>query len=272
MSRNRPQHGFWGGSRYPSESTGFGQSFRPPVRVPELLLIPVIDLRGGLAVHAVGGRRSKYRPVVSPLTASTDPADLALAMNEHCRSGVVYVADLDAILDTGSNAVVVARIADRVPGVVLCDAGLRTAADRDRLADRSNIIPIWASETVLGPAELLCSPPAVFSVDTHAGRLIGPWHAWGDDGVTSADDVVTMAVAGQRRTGAKLVILLDLHSVGRGEGPAALAHVPAVRAALPAGVKLAVGGGVRDRQDVARLADAGADAALVATAVHAGTV
>lgn len=237
-----------------------------------MLLIPVIDLRGGLAVHAVGGRRSEYRPVVSQLTASADPADLALAMCEHCQSSILYVADLDAILDTGSNAIAIARVADRVPRLVMCDAGLRTAADRDRLPDRANVIPIWASETVADPAELLLAPPAVFSVDLRAGRLLGPWTTWSGEGVTNADDVVAMAVAGQRRTGAKLVILLDLHSVGRGEGPAALAHVGGVRAALPAGVKLAVGGGVRGRDDLARLADAGADAALVATAVHLGMV
>jgi uncharacterized protein related to proFAR isomerase len=37
-------------------------------------------------------------------------------------------------------------------------------------------------------------------------------------------------------------------------------------------VELVAGGGVRDRADLDALADAGADAALVATALHEGRV
>lgn len=235
-------------------------------------LIPVIDLLAGRAVHAVGGLRSDYRPVESRLTASADPADLAAAMADACGAAVVYVADLDAIQGTGSNAAVVERVAARV-GAVLLDAGLRTAADRDRLPDLRNVVPVWGSETVSGPEALFPSPdPAAFSVDLRGGRLIGPWLMWASAGVAGPDDVAGMAAAGQRRTGARLVILLDLASVGRNEGPAALQHVPAVRAALPTSVRLAVGGGVRGPDDVKRLADAGADAALVATALHTGAL
>jgi phosphoribosylformimino-5-aminoimidazole carboxamide ribotide isomerase len=44
-----------------------------------------------------------------------------------------------------------------------------------------------------------------------------------------------------------------------------------VRAALP-GVDLIAGGGVRDQSDLDRLAAAGADGALVATALHRGVI
>ncbi len=233
-------------------------------------IIPVIDLLGGRAVHAVGGRRHEYRPVVSRLTASAGPADLAAAMTDRCGWPFIYVADLDAILGTGSNADAVERIAERISGFVYCDAGLRAAADLDRLPARWNVVPVWASETALGPTELAYRWPAVFSVDLRGGRLLGDWAAWYGEGVTDDEAIAEMAVAGQRRTRAGMVILLDLHSVGRGGGPDALRHVPAVRAALPPGVGLAVGGGVRNRDDLARLADAGAEAALVATALHAG--
>lgn len=236
-----------------------------------MYILPVLDLLGGHVVHAVGGRRHEYRPVVSCLTASAGPADLAAAMIDLCGP-FIYVADLDAILGTGSNAVVIDRIAERVTGFVYCDAGLRTAADWDRLPVRRNVFPVWGSETAAGPAALPRRRLSVFSVDLRGGRLLGDWAAWYGDGVTDDEAVVEMAVTGQQRTGAHMVILLDLASVGRGQGPAALPHVPAVRAALPSDVTLAVGGGVRDRDDLKRLADAGADAALVATALHSGAL
>ena len=39
-------------------------------------IIPVIDVRHGLAVRAVRGDRSNYRPIVTPLSASADPVDV----------------------------------------------------------------------------------------------------------------------------------------------------------------------------------------------------
>ena len=62
--------------------------------------------------------------------------------------------------------------------------------------------------------------------------------------------------------------LLRAARVGGGAG-LDLRLVDDVRAAVP-GLTLAVGGGVRGVEDLTRLADAGCDAALVATALHDG--
>ena len=45
-------------------------------------VIPVLDVKDGLAVHAVGGQRSHYRPVRSLLHPSADPLDLARAYRD----------------------------------------------------------------------------------------------------------------------------------------------------------------------------------------------
>jgi phosphoribosylformimino-5-aminoimidazole carboxamide ribotide isomerase len=70
--------------------------------------------------------------------------------------------------------------------------------------------------------------------------------------------------------GVETVIVLDLARVGgsRGVDDAMLSDM---RAALP-GVDLIAGGGVRDQSDLDRLAAAGANGALVATAVHRGVI
>ena len=70
------------------------------------------------------------------------------------------------------------------------------------------------------------------------------------------------------QAGAGAVIVLDLARVGTGTG-LDLALIGRVRDAVP-GVTLLAGGGVRGPEDLARLADAGCDGALVATALHDG--
>ena len=60
-------------------------------------VLPVIDLLGGQVVRGVAGRREEYRPIVSRLTSSTRPLDVARGFREHLRLDELYLADLDAI-------------------------------------------------------------------------------------------------------------------------------------------------------------------------------
>jgi phosphoribosylformimino-5-aminoimidazole carboxamide ribotide isomerase len=95
---------------------------------------------------------------------------------------------------------------------------------------------------------------AAFSLDLRNGVPLG--------GGQSPADVARRAAA----EGATGVILLDLARVGAMAG-LDWVTVQAVRAST-LGVELVVGGGVRDRSDIARLTDLGCDGALVATALH----
>src|SRR5262245_8374983 len=60
-------------------------------------IIPVLDVMKGQVVRAVGGRRDEYRPIVSKLTASTEPLEVAKALLDATGANELYVADLDAI-------------------------------------------------------------------------------------------------------------------------------------------------------------------------------
>ena len=60
-------------------------------------IIPVLDLMGGVAVHAIAGRRHEYREVDGVLGRGADPVALAMAMTRRCGTRRIYVADLDAI-------------------------------------------------------------------------------------------------------------------------------------------------------------------------------
>jgi phosphoribosylformimino-5-aminoimidazole carboxamide ribotide isomerase len=70
-------------------------------------------------------------------------------------------------------------------------------------------------------------------------------------------------------SGIGTIIVLDLARVGTGTGPD-VELVREIRRALPR-TELVAGGGIRDAADLERLADAGADAALVGSALHHGS-
>ena len=60
-------------------------------------IIPVLDLQGGQAVHAIAGDRAHYRPIQSVLHEGPDPIGLARAYRDSLGLRDLYLADLDAI-------------------------------------------------------------------------------------------------------------------------------------------------------------------------------
>lgn len=228
-------------------------------------IIPVIDLKGGVVVHAVAGRRHEYRPIRSPLIESAEPSHVAERLLAASGATELYVADLDAI--TSGNPVE-PRVWDFLHSLgveVLFDGGFRDPLARYRY--ELPIRPVLASETthptgavlIATPEQLARMRPA-YSLDFRDGQLMSERHP-------DPLDLAAVAVAAEFPT----LIVLDLAYVGTGGGPGTLPLVRELRARYPR-LELIAGGGVRDRDDLARLADAGADAALVATALHAGTV
>jgi phosphoribosylformimino-5-aminoimidazole carboxamide ribotide isomerase len=87
-------------------------------------LIPVLDLKRGVVVRGVGGRRDEYRPVESVVSRSADPVDVACGLRERFGFREFYIADLDAI--AGAALGRAARLVRR--DLVLVDAGLRDVA------------------------------------------------------------------------------------------------------------------------------------------------
>jgi phosphoribosylformimino-5-aminoimidazole carboxamide ribotide isomerase len=235
--------------------------------VPEL--IPVLDLAGGIAVHAQGGDRAGYRPVVSGLVSGChgDARALARAYRERLCAARCYVADLDAITGGPAQLDLLCALAgeDAFGGTLLIDAGLRSAADAPRLARVPGCF-VAGLETFARwedlPALAGLRAGLVVSVDVRDGVTLrnGPWA--GRSAAAAAGYVVAH--------GAAEVLVLDLARVGRGEGPD-LATLDAVRRAAP-GVRLLAGGGVRHDADLRRLGASGVDGVLVASALHAGAL
>ena len=230
-------------------------------------VIPVIDLKGGVAVHAVRGDRERYRPLRSRLAAGADPLQLTRAVRARFGLDELYVADLDAIGGGPGNADVVAALARE--GGALVDAGTADVAAVARL------VALGVARVVVGTESLpdaeafrrlraeLPDAPLVPSVDLRDGRLLSP------DPASSGGDAVT-ALARLADAGAREAIVLDLARVGSGAGPD-VALLGELHARFPE-LELLAGGGVRHAADLHALARAGASGALVATALHGGAI
>jgi phosphoribosylformimino-5-aminoimidazole carboxamide ribotide isomerase len=235
----------------------------------DLRIYPVIDLLGGVAVRGVGGDRARYRPVRSVLAASPRPLAVARAVRARLGLERLYVADLDAIAGAPPSAAVLRSLAS--DGFrLLVDAGCRSAADAVSLLGSGAEEVIAPLETLPGPsalAEILEAAGAsrvVFSLDMKAGALLGRSTAWPSGGA--------MGVAREaHRLGARRLLVLDLAKVGSGTGPGHFDLIRAIRERFP-GVEVLAGGGVRSAADLRALAEAGAHAALVASALHDGAI
>ena len=226
-------------------------------------IIPVLDLKGRVVVHARRGRRADYAPLRSPLVEGSDPVAVASALCAVCRTKRLYVADLDALAGQPVNESTLAALASVAQPWV--DAGATTRERAAALARAGAARNVIGTES-LGPSDARVPagpPPVALSVDLRGGRLISP-----DPELAGREPAAAAPLA--RSLGASEVLVIDVALVGSRTGPP-LRAVEELTAALP-GVAIYAGGGVRDDADLRALESAGAAGALVATALHEGRV
>jgi phosphoribosylformimino-5-aminoimidazole carboxamide ribotide isomerase len=237
-------------------------------------IVPVIDVYRTQAVRGIGGRRDEYRPVQSRLIASTDPLEVALAFREHFGLTMLYVADLDAIVDRRPHLELYRSLA-RAGFQTWVDAGVHSVAEAEVVAewDADTVILGLESCPSLSLLEEFYCPTAtgriraretdrlLFSLDLRNGVPITPpeWPA-----MTALDIVAKAVDAGFRR-----LLVLDLKDVGTNTGGGTDELLRQIRARWPQ-ITLVAGGGVRGVDDLRRLSDLGVDAVLLASALHDG--
>jgi len=220
-------------------------------------IVPVIDIREGVAVRAVAGERAFYQPVATPISASADPVDLARGYRAVFPFATLYVADLDGIEGRGGDRAQHRRIADAWDsGEVWLDAGSLVAPSY-----HPRLRAVIGSETLLA-AGVCRAPPfgppidasAILSLDFRGSAFLGPPELLADPSAWPGT-----------------VIVMTLASVGRGAGPD-LKRVASIAALAGAQRRVFAAGGVRDMDDARALAAAGASGVLVATALHEGKI
>ena len=228
-------------------------------------IIPVLDVMGGEVVHAVGGERTNYWPVKSRLTDSTRPLDVARALLAASGATELYVADLDAIR-WGVGAEGVNDVLAKLDCQLLIDQG-----GLGSQPPAPNVREIYALECRLGAGKVHLAMPgprgAIFSIELRDGRMVDGWQDWGVKSPTGVLGVVRRAYD----LGYRAFVVLDLARVGVGRGPGTENLLRAIRDEFP-DVELIAGGGVKTWADIEKLGECGANAVLVASALHDGTL
>ena len=230
-------------------------------------IIPVIDLKDGLAVHAVKGERQSYQPLKSALVDTAYPLDVANAYRQQLGLCEAYVADLDAILHARPQLELIAELSRESGLELMVDAGIH---DPENVLE---LLSIGASKVIIGAETLTAwrelqdiqaivpGEKLVFSLDMRAGVLL-----------SSCPELLALspleAIQRLHESGWQEIILLDLARVGTQSG-VDRGLIDKARKRFSQ-LKLLVGGGIRDIDDLKNMKASGVSGVLVATILHLG--
>jgi phosphoribosylformimino-5-aminoimidazole carboxamide ribotide isomerase len=223
-------------------------------------IIPVLDLKDGLIVHARMGRRDQYRPIETPLASGAEPLDVARGLLSIHPFATIYVADLDAIEGCGDNNAALARLQATFPALRFwVDNGAADPAVAAQWLEAGLGHLVLGSESQKDDTLLRrfsTDSRVILSLDYRGDSFVGP-----------------AAVLSEPDTWPSRIIVMTLGRVGSARGPD-LERVTAIRAkairAKAMGKCIYAAGGVRDAADLAALARAGITGALVASSLHDG--
>lgn len=249
-------------------------------------IIPVVDLKSGVVVHARRGEREKYQPVNSVLTESAELLPIVSAFNLTLGLKEVYVADLDAIAtaQANNNLALLSQIRrqrsflndEALSLLFMVDAGIST------LADAAQVFSAGADQIVVGTETLTSIAALRDIIHRYGSRRVTLSLDMRDSHILSpAPDLRGLeppqAITRLRMTGIEQFILLELSRVGTGAG-LNCQLIQDCLVALGKGIgndsvtkpELLIGGGVSGISDLEWLKQVGVSGALIATALHDG--
>ncbi|WP_428354136.1 HisA/HisF-related TIM barrel protein [Methyloprofundus sp.] len=217
-------------------------------------IIPVIDIKSGLVVLAQQGQRNRYQPLSTLLCQSSQIDDVINAYLNLYAFSHFYIADLDALMQTGNNHGLINLLFSRYPNLsFIIDNGsakpVYTPLNTDQL------IPVIATESITEQDLSILKQQTdnfILSLDFSAGdtqmgeqRIYQFSNLWPDR-----------------------IILMTLGLVGKNSGPdlVKLAHY---HKNYPQHQFIAAGG-IRHVEDLLQLKKMGIETALVASALHNG--
>ncbi len=231
-------------------------------------VLPVMDILNGQVVHAVRGERSRYKPIESILTKSSEPVVVAAAFKT-AGFKEMYIADLDAIIDcTVHHFELLKEIAQKTGLNLVVDVGVTSLERAKILLDASVSKIVVGTETlqsknfVKAAVERFGSQRVVVSLDLKGKKVLVA------DGFEGCTDALCL-LREFKAMGVREIIVLDLARVGSCEG-VDIQFLRKIKAEL--GLEVYAGGGVRNIWDLVELHDNDISGALVATALHTGKI
>jgi len=223
-------------------------------------IIPVIDLMGGIVVHARRGERHNYQPLSSPLCNGCQPVDVVAGYLAVHPFSTVYVADLDAITGKGDSGSIVAQLRQRFTEMNFwVDNGLADGSALRKWLQQGLGDLVIGSEAQ-GDTSLIAEATSsgsadrvLLSLDFKDGTFLGP-----------------APLREQPSLWPERIIAMTLSRVGSDAGPD-FGLLEQLRLQAPA-KKLFAAGGVRGGEDLVELNRRGISGVLVASALHSGRI
>jgi phosphoribosylformimino-5-aminoimidazole carboxamide ribotide isomerase len=214
-------------------------------------IIPVLDIRGGVAVSGRSGNRETYRPLQTVFSEGSDPIEIA----ENLPFSRLYVADLDGIVDQKPDLSVLKTLSEIKS--VMTDLGVRESEDLQVFRELKCDI-ILGTETikwvnVIIDALKQFGRRVIVSIDIKDGFILSsflpknPYDAY--HGLTDL--------------GVKRIILLDISAVGTGKSDFSF-----IKDLNKTG-EILLGGGITQK-DISAMEKLDVEGVLVGTALHNG--
>jgi phosphoribosyl isomerase A len=229
--------------------------------MPELILLPAVDVAGGKAVRLTQGEAGTE-------TSYGDPVDAAL---EWARQGAdwIHLVDLDAAFGRGSNASVIRKVIKQTRGVQIevsggirddrsLDAALESGASRINLGTAALENPEWAADVIGRYGDVIA-----VGLDVRGTTLAA--RGWTQEGGDLWDVLERLEDAGCSR-----YVVTDVTKDGTLQGPN-LELLRELTARTPKPV--VASGGVSSLDDIAALRELvplGVEGAIVGKALYAG--
>lgn len=226
-------------------------------------IVFVLDLYNKNVVHAQGGNRKNYRPV--HLTSSICSTSEPLKLIEEIEPKEVYIADLNILQGDGphnTNFRVIKKISSQVstmldPGI----SSLEEAMEASSLADALILGTETASLQTIKEVAALLPGRVNVSIDKKHGRIL------------TSDPLMPREPAeivhALNSLDIQNIIILDMDRVGTSSGVDSqfLSNIVSI-----SHHDVLLGGGVKDIHDIETLERIGVKGALVATALHNGSI
>jgi len=229
-------------------------------------LIFVMDLLDGVVVHAKKGEREKYQPIhlFSSIINTSDPVQVI----EEIKPVEVYIADLNRVMNTGSNKDIIKEIRNKNRKTrIMIEYGIRGLYDLKEAAEAEIADSIiLGTETasmdlIAGASKSDISSDIIVSIDLFKKKVRT------NDKKMKIDPLLLIKKLNEYPI--RDVILLELDRVGTKRG---IDFDFLARAVEFSKHDILCGGGVRGYEDISKMEERGVKGALVATAVHDGAI
>ena len=219
-------------------------------------IIPVIDLKDGIVVSAQQGQRESYQPITSKLCTSSDIEDVINGFLSLHPFKTIYIADLNAITNTGNNHALIDKVINKNPQIDFwVDNGIKTQQLSKISAANYKLIIASESQNITNFRDNnLQIKNHILSLDFFPNQgYTGPAELLNNPGLWPQD-----------------VIIMTLDRVGKNTGPD-IARLKDFCQKHPEKNFIAAGG-VRNEMDLLTLKETGVTYALIASALHSGII